>query len=84
MYDSPEWTQPQPVVPVSDGPGRPIPHAIADGDEMYDREAIPGDAIWHYVRVGQSALRCVRLGLAAAGRAEADVRRVLDLLDQKN
>jgi SAM-dependent methyltransferase len=75
----PEWTRPLPDVTVSDDAGRPIDHTIAGGDEMYDRAALPGDAIWHYVRVGQSALRCARLGLAAAGRAAADVRRVLDL-----
>ena len=61
---------------VSDDPGRPVADDIAPDDGMFDAHAPPAEARGHYLACGRSALRAVRLALAAAGRA--DVRRVLD------
>lgn len=74
---APTWTIALPDCRVSDDPGAPIDHTIAPGDEMFLRTAPPGDALWHYVRVGQSAFRCVQVALAAVGAPPP--ARILDL-----
>jgi SAM-dependent methyltransferase len=54
-----------------------VDDAIADNDAMFERHA-PADEAWnHYFLCGRSALRVIRLALAAAGKT--DVRKVLDL-----
>lgn len=54
-----------------------VDDAIADNDAMFERHK-PADEAWrHYFHCGRSALRVIRLALAAAGTT--DVRRILDL-----
>ena len=55
----------------------PVDTTIADGDEMFERHAPPDQAWNHYFSCGRSALRAIRLALAAAGTPS--VRRILDL-----
>ena len=62
---------------LTDEVAGPVDEAIADNDGMFERHK-PADEAWnHYFRCGRSALRVIRLALAAAGKA--DVRKVLDL-----
>lgn len=66
-----------PALSVSDDPGHPILQTIADDDGMLVQGVPADEARKHYFDVGRSALRCVRLALASAGRA--DVGKILDL-----
>jgi SAM-dependent methyltransferase len=62
---------------LTDEVAGPVDDAIADHDAMFERHK-PADEAWdHYFHCGRSALRVIRLALAAAGKT--DVRRVLDL-----
>ena len=49
-----------------------------------DETLSPGDGMWdgneaHYRKVGESAVRCIKLALLAAQKPPATVRSVLDL-----
>lgn len=50
-----------------------VTRTIAPDDEMF------GGNEEHYFDVGESALRCIQRGLAAAGASPGSVRRILDL-----
>jgi SAM-dependent methyltransferase len=62
---------------LTDEVAGPVDETIADNDAMFERHAPPDEAWNHYFHCGRSALRVIRLALAAAGKA--DVRKVLDL-----
>ena len=65
------------ALPLSDDPGHPILQTIADDDGMPTPGVPLEEARKHYFNVGRSALRCVRLALASAGRSS--VGKILDL-----
>jgi SAM-dependent methyltransferase len=62
---------------LTDEVAGPVDETVAPGDGMFEWHAPRRQAWEHYFACGRSALRAVRLALAAAGKA--DVRRVLDL-----
>ena len=63
-------------MPLTDEVAGSVDDAIADNDAMFERHKPAGEAWNHYFLCGRSALRVIRLALAAAGKT--DVRRVLD------
>jgi SAM-dependent methyltransferase len=73
----PPWAAELPDAVVSDDPGSDVPEAVDPADEMYDHASGGGVPPWHYKMVGRSALRNIRLALAAAGRPAP--QRILDL-----
>ncbi|MBZ0111515.1 MAG: class I SAM-dependent methyltransferase [Thermoanaerobaculia bacterium] len=56
------------------GETKDVDPVLSPADEM-----LYGSNLGHYLSVGQSALRCIRLGLLSAGRQPSSVRRILDL-----
>lgn len=65
------------ALPLSNDPGTPILQTIADDDGM-PTQGVPVEvARTQYFNVGRSALRCVRLALASAGKTNVD--KILDL-----
>lgn len=65
------------ALPLGDKPGSPILQTIADDDGMPTPGISVDVARKHYFDVGLSALRCVRLALASAGKTIVD--KILDL-----
>lgn len=68
---------PSVVLPFSHDPDHPVVQTIADEDGMPTPGVPPEVARTHYFNVGRSALRCIRLALASAGRT--NVGKILDL-----
>ena len=61
---------------IGDDPGPTVLETIAPDDGMLVQGVAFEEARTHYFDVGRSALRCVRVALAAAGQSE--IRTILD------